>query len=78
MGYSSDRRNMVSNKKHVVPKNRRNPLTSWSANHVNISRHDINVNDANWKKAFEKWFKAQKNNSAVKYVKSHNNVIWER
>ena len=69
---------MPSNKKHTVPPNRRNPLTSWSANHVNISRYDIDVKDENWKKGFKKWFNAQKNNSAVKYIKSHNNVIWER
>jgi len=69
---------MVSNEKHVVPLNRRNPLTSWSATHVNISRHDIDAKDPKWKKKFEKWFRDQKNNSAVKYVKSHNSVIWER
>lgn len=69
---------MDNNRKHVVPINRRNPLTAWSANHVNISRHDIDANDSNWKKKFEKWFTNQKNNSAVKYIKSHNSVIWER
>lgn len=53
-------------------------LSSWTAEWVNKARADFDSTDSSFNKAVRKWIDGQKRNPAVMYIKSGNEVIWDR
>lgn len=53
-------------------------LSSWTAGWKNKARADFDSTNPNFNKSVKKWIDAQKQNSAVMYIKSGNEIIWDR